>query len=36
MIVFYAFLVPCLPSAQRQQVFARGRVLVGRYAGRRQ
>ena len=35
MIVFYALLVPCLPSAQRQQLFARGRGLAGRYAGRR-
>ena len=35
MIVFYALLVPFLPPAQRQQVYARGRVSVGRYAGRR-
>jgi hypothetical protein len=35
MIVFYALLVPFLPSAQRQQLFARGRGLAGRYASRR-
>jgi O-antigen/teichoic acid export membrane protein len=30
MIVFYALLMVCLPSDQRQQFLSRGRVLVGR------
>ena len=34
MIVFYALLLVCLPSAQRQQFLARGRVVVGRLTAR--
>jgi O-antigen/teichoic acid export membrane protein len=34
LIVFYALLLVCLPSGQRQQVVARSRVVVSRLAGR--